>query len=147
MKQLWRKFVGQWAFSDSDFVIFAPNKQTEKHGKHCLKILIEIKILIKPCQQVTLAVCILQLAYMCPVQLSFNPMGCPWDFPGKNAVGGWKSPSSGDFPDPGIEPAAPAASPALRTGSLPLSHQGSPNVEGCKILKRLGMRVDKTCGF
>ena len=100
MKQLWRKFVGQWAFSDSDFVIFAPNKQTEKHGKHCLKILIEIKILIeekilieikiliKPCQQVTLAVCILQLAYMCPVQLSFNPMGCPWDFPGKNAVGG-----------------------------------------------------------
>ena len=34
-------------------------------------------------------------------------------------------PSSRDLPDPGIEPASPAA-PALQADSLPLSHWGSP---------------------
>ena len=35
--------------------------------------------------------------------------------------------SSGDLPDPGIEP----ASPALQANSLLLSHQGSPSVTIC----------------
>ena len=34
-------------------------------------------------------------------------------------------PSSGDLPDPGIEPRSPLA-PALQADSLPLSHVGSP---------------------
>ena len=34
-------------------------------------------------------------------------------------------PSSGDLPNPGIEP----GSPALQAGSLLLSHQGSPTNE------------------
>ena len=34
-------------------------------------------------------------------------------------------PSSGDLPNPGIEPASPVA-PALQADSLLLSHQGSP---------------------
>ena len=34
-------------------------------------------------------------------------------------------PSSGDLPDPRIEPGSPA-SPVLQAGSLPLSYQGSP---------------------
>ena len=33
--------------------------------------------------------------------------------------------SSGDLPDPGIEPASPAA-PALQVDSLPLSHWAKP---------------------
>ena len=35
-------------------------------------------------------------------------------------------PSPGDLPDPGITLTAPATSPALSVGSLPLSHQGNP---------------------
>ena len=44
-------------------------------------------------------------------------------------------PSPGDLPDPGIEPAAPTASPALQEDSLPLSHQTShllPRLENPK---------------
>ena len=36
-------------------------------------------------------------------------------------------PSSGDLPNPGIEPMSPA-SLALREDSLPLNHQGSPKI-------------------
>ena len=32
---------------------------------------------------------------------------CPWDFPGKNTGVGLPFPSSGDLPDPGIEPRSP----------------------------------------
>ena len=35
-------------------------------------------------------------------------------------------PFPGDLPDPGIEPEAPTASPALQMDSLSLSHWGSP---------------------
>ena len=42
---------------------------------------------------------------------------------------GWVAmPSSRYLPEPGIEPTSPAA-PALRAGSLPLSHQGSQNLK------------------
>ena len=33
---------------------------------------------------------------------------CPWGFPGKNPGVGWRSPSTGDLPNPGIEPRSPA---------------------------------------
>ena len=36
-------------------------------------------------------------------------------------------PSPGDLPDPGIQPASPAA-PASQADSLPLSHQGNPAI-------------------
>ena len=36
-------------------------------------------------------------------------------------------PPPGDLPDPKIEPASPATS-ALQVDSLPLSHQGSPDI-------------------
>jgi len=38
---------------------------------------------------------------------------------------GWPFPPPGDLPDPGINPASPAA-PALQVDSLLLSHWGSP---------------------
>ena len=48
---------------------------------------------------------------------------CPWDSPDKNTE--WAAmPSSGDLPDPGMEPTSPA-SPALQADSLPLSSWGS----------------------
>ena len=43
-------------------------------------------------------------------------------------------PSPGDFPNPGIQPAAQALSPALQTGPLPLSHQGSLNFSRHSLL-------------
>ena len=62
-----------------------------------------------------------------------NPMDC--SLPGSSVHGilqtrildwsGLPCPPPGDLPDPGIEPASPAA-PALQADSLPLSHQGSP---------------------
>ena len=52
-------------------------------------------------------------------------------FPRQEYWSGLPFPSSGDFPDPGMEP-TPPASPALQTDSSPLSHQGSPH----KIIKR-----------
>ena len=36
---------------------------------------------------------------------------------------GWPFPAPGDLPDPGMEPEAPAASPAPQMGSLSLSHR------------------------
>ena len=44
-------------------------------------------------------------------------------FLGQEYWGGLPCPTSGDLSDPGTEP----ASPACQAGSLPLSHQGSPN--------------------
>ena len=41
-------------------------------------------------------------------------------------------PSSGDLPNPGIEPAFPVA-PALQVDSLLLSHQGSPMLRGISL--------------
>ena len=40
---------------------------------------------------------------------------------------------SGDIPNPGIRPMSPA-SPPLQANSLPLSHQGSPNIFYMDIL-------------
>ena len=42
-------------------------------------------------------------------------------------------PTPGDLPDPGFEPVSPA-SPPLQVDSLPLSHQGSPEVRYVKGL-------------
>ena len=64
------------------------------------------------------------------VRLFCNPMDC--SPPGSSVHGilqarilEWVAISSpGDFPNPGIEP----ESPALQVDSLPLSHQGSPNI-------------------
>ena len=54
-------------------------------------------------------------------------------------------PPSGDFPDPGIEPAS-LASPALLVDSLPLSHLGSPYVKvlTCNVMV-LGDGAFKSC--
>ena len=60
------------------------------------------------------------------VWLSLWPHGLPGSpsmgFPRREYWSGVPFPSPGDFPDPRLEP----ASPALHAGSLPLSHQGSP---------------------
>ena len=45
-------------------------------------------------------------------------------FPRQEYWSGLPFPSPGDLPDPGIEP----TSPALQAGSLPLSHQGGPQL-------------------
>ena len=52
----------------------------------------------------------------------YNPMDC--SLPGSSVRGILQArmSSSGDVPDPGIEP----VSPILQADSLPLSHQGSP---------------------
>ena len=52
---------------------------------------------------------------------------CPWDSPGKNTGVGWHFLLQGIFLTQGIKPASPV-SPALQADSLPLSHQGSPEV-------------------
>ena len=46
---------------------------------------------------------------------------CPWDFPGKNTEVG----SSGDLPDPGIEPASPVLADRFFTTAPP----GKPTCE------------------
>ena len=46
-------------------------------------------------------------------------------FPSKNT--GVPSPSPGGLPDPGIKPGSPV-SPTLQADSLPLSHQGRPQL-------------------
>ena len=53
-------------------------------------------------------------------------------FPRQEYWSGLPFPSSGHFPNPGIEP----MSPELQGDSLPLSHQGSPSVGVCKERKR-----------
>ena len=53
---------------------------------------------------------------------------------GFSRLGYWNRlpfPSPGDLPDLGIE----AGSPALQADSLPLSHQGSPNLESRSFSK------------
>ena len=53
-----------------------------------------------------------------------RPLGCPWDFPGKNTGVGCHFLPRGSSPlppPPGIEPMLPALSPVLKAGSLPLS--------------------------
>ena len=57
------------------------------------------------------------VAYQAPLSMGFPRQG-HWS--------GLPFPSLGDIPDPGIEPAAPAASPTLRADSLTLSLWGSP---------------------
>ena len=58
-----------------------------------------------------------------------NPMNykacqAPWSmgYSRQEFWSGLPFPSPGDLPNPGIEPTAPAASPALRVNSLPLNH-------------------------
>ena len=47
------------------------------------------------------------------------------EFPRQEYWSGLPFPSPGELPNPGIKLTAPATSPALQAGSLPLSHQGS----------------------
>ena len=54
---------------------------------------------------------------------------CPWNSPGKNAGVGLLFPSSGDLPDPGIEPLC------CRQILYHLSHQRSPDWEPAKSLQ------------
>ena len=71
----------------------------------------------------------MSVAKSCPTLLRFSLDCSP---PGSSVHGlsrqqscsGFPFPSPGDLPDPGIEP----GSPALQADSLPLSHQGSPNM-------------------
>jgi len=60
----------------------------------------------------------------------------PWDFPGKNI--GVPFPSSGDPPDLGIKPASPRSS-TLQADSLPLSHQGRPQLAYDRGIPFLGI--------
>ena len=64
-----------------------------------------------------------------------------WDFPGKNT--GVPFPS-GDLPDPGIKPASPT-SPTLQADSLPLSHQGRPQLAYDRGIPFLG--IQSRCKF
>ena len=74
-----------WLF---DFVIFVPKKQTEPHGKHCLKILIE-----NLSASYSSHLCIIASIYvLCLTLLT------PWDFPGKNTVVGCHFLLPGIFP-------------------------------------------------
>ena len=60
-----------------------------------------------------------------------NPMDytySPWNSPGPNTGVGSHFLLQGNLPDPGIKPMAPAAPPALRADSLPLSHRGGPGL-------------------
>ena len=53
-----------------------------------------------------------------------DPFATPWAVHGISRQEYWNGlpfPSPGDLPDPGIEPEAPAESPALQAVSLPLS--------------------------
>ena len=57
---------------------------------------------------------------------SFARLLCPWDSPGKNTRVGCHFLSSGDLPDPGIEPKS-IMFPALEGGFfLPLAPPGKP---------------------
>ena len=51
-------------------------------------------------------------------------------------------PSPGDLPDPGIKPAAPAASSALQADSLLLNHWRSPIPNVCYAFKTMN-KMDK----
>ena len=76
--------------------------------------------------------------YACEVKvLQSCPTLCdPWtvahqaplsmEFARQEYWSGLPLPFPGDLPDPGIEPEAPTASPALQMDSLSLSHWGSP---------------------
>ena len=80
-------------------------------------------------------VCVCSVVSNCLLSHGLYPtrLLCPWDFPGKNTEVG----SSGDLPDPGIEP----ASPVWQTDSLPLRHQGSPLVNQIWV----SMQIDLCC--
>ena len=57
--------------------------------------------------------------------LACSPLGCPWNYLGKNtAVGSYSILSPGVFPDPGIEP----RSPELQADSLPSEQPGKPQL-------------------
>ena len=65
-------------------------------------------------------------------------LGTPWtvaplfmEFSWQGYWNGLPFPSPGDLPDPGTE----TESPALQADSLPLSHQGSPNLESRSFSK------------
>ena len=64
------------------------------------------------------------VAYQAPPSMGFPRQEC-WS--------GLPFPSSGDLPNPGIEP----GSPALQAGSLPAELQGKPNIKGAKSLVSL----------
>ena len=53
---------------------------------------------------------------------------CPWSFPRQEYWSGLPFPSPGDRPHPGFKPRS--VTPALQADSLPLSHLGSPIVDG-----------------
>ena len=56
-------------------------------------------------------------------------------FPRQEHWSGVPSPFTGDLPDPGIEPAAPAPSPALQADSLTTEPRGKPKRFWAVILK------------
>ena len=51
---------------------------------------------------------------------------CPWNFPGKNTGAGLSFPTSGDLPNPGVEP----RSPALQADSSQAEPPGKPKNTG-----------------
>ena len=77
-----------------------------------------------------------RLAHMSAKSLpSCLTLMCPWDSSGKNTGVGCHALPPGDLPDPGMEPASPAA-PALQVNSSPLSHQGSSGEERLNTWER-----------
>ena len=92
------------------------------------------------CQTSFVFWCFSVLCYVCCAVLSRVWLfATPWTvarqaplslgFPRQEYWSGLPFPSPGDLPDPGIEP----TSPALQTGSLPLSHQESPQLSSVLV--------------
>ena len=56
-------------------------------------------------------------------------------------------PSPGDLPNPGIKPKSPAPLLHWQAVSLPRSHEGSPQNEMYKVLKKLCVRLKIFCNI
>ena len=81
----------------------------------CVKSLSRVRLLVTPWT----------VARQAPLSMGFSR---------QEYRSGLPFPSPGDLPDPGVEPKSPMA-PALQADSLPLSHQGSPDVsEWCETI-------------
>ena len=68
-----------------------------------------------------------------PDSLQLHGLYSPWDSPGQNTGVGDPFPSSGDLPNPGIEP----SSPTLQADSLPAEPPGKPKNTGVGSLAPL----------
>ena len=72
--------------------------------------------------------------------LACSPLGCPWNYLGKNtAVGSYSILSPGVFPDPGIEP----RSPELQADSLPSEQPGKPQLWLANTTEELKEAVER----